>query len=231
MSQAELDLRVESRAGVGHLHFPVRRLVCAGWVGRDESALREHIKELGEHGVPAPTRIPIYLNFSRYLATTSDLVEVVSTETSGEVEYVILKDADLVYVGVGSDHTDRGFERYSIPASKQMYPKVVAPLVWPYDEVRDHWDSLVLRSWTTTGETRVLYQEAELATILNAEELLDGLPREDGLSTEVLVLFSGTPATRSGLIFGDSFEFELEDPVLVRAIRHGYRVRVLPQYG
>jgi len=37
-------------------------------------------------------------------------------------------------------------------------------------------------------------------------------------------------ATRSGLIFSDRFDFEMEDPVLARTIRYGYAIRVLPQY-
>ena len=45
-----------------------------------------------------------------------------------------------------------------------------------------------------------------------------------------MVLFSGTVATKSGLVYGDSFELEIEDPVLKRSIRHSYHVRILPQY-
>lgn len=230
MNDTQLELHIESEGPAEMLYFTVRRLICAGWVGRDQEALQRHIRELGDHGVPAPTRIPIYLNFSPYLATTSDLVDVVSGQSSGEVEYVVLNDGDRTYVGVGSDHTDRGFEKHSIPASKQMYPKVLAPVVWAYEEVGAHWDRLVLRSWTSADGRRTLYQEAKLGTILNVEELLAGLPRDDGLTTESFVLFSGTPATKGGLVFGDAFEFEMEDPVLHRVIRHGYRVRILPQY-
>jgi len=227
----QLKITVESVDASRDLVFPVRRLICAGWVGRDPVALQEHIDELAELGVPPPKRIPIYMNFSPYLVTTSDGVEVVSWESSGEVEYVVLKDEDLMYIGVGSDHTDRGFERYSIPASKQMYAKVVAPVMWPYDEVQGHWNEIMVRAWSSVARTRTLYQQAALGTILNVEELLDQLPEDDGLTTESFVLFSGTPATLTGLAFGDAFDFEMEDPVLGRTIRHGYQVRVLPQYN
>jgi hypothetical protein len=47
---------------------------------------------------------------------------------------------------------------------------------------------------------------------------------------ESFVLFSGTIPTKIGLIFGDFYEPVLEDPVLKRAIRHSYRVKILPQY-
>jgi hypothetical protein len=124
MESVELNLTVESRTAREPVLFPVQRLVCAGWVGRDKRFLQAHIDELAQHGVPAPTRVPIYLNFSPSLTTTSDVVYVISPETSGEVEYVVLKGADRTYVGVGSDHTDRGFEKFSIPASKHLYSKI-----------------------------------------------------------------------------------------------------------
>ena len=230
MHYPELKVKVESVEATQDLVLPIQRLICSGWVGRDPVALQEHIDELAEHGVPPPTRTPIYLNFSPYLVTISDGIDVVSAESSGEVEYVVLKDGDRLWIGVGSDHTDRGFEKYSIPASKQMYAKVVAPVVWPYEEVQNHWNKIIVRSWSWMNGTRTLYQEAELATILNPEELLDQLPTDDGLTTEGFILFSGTPATLTGLAFGDAFDFEMEDPVLGRTIRYGYRVRVLPQY-
>ncbi len=230
MGASPLHLTVESETGTRSLTFAVRRLICAGWVGRDPEALQAHIDELARHGVPPPSRTPIYLNFAPHLVTTDDMVDVVSPESSGEVEYVILKRGDEMYVGVGSDHTDRGFEKYSIPASKQMYSKVMAPVVWPYEEVEGHWNDIVIRSWTSSDNQRTLYQDEALAGILDAKELLEQLPRDDGLPAHEFVLYSGTPATKTGLIYGDAFEFEMEDPVLHRTIRHGYRVRVLPQY-
>jgi hypothetical protein len=230
MDHIKLNLIVESITGKQELTFPVWRLICAGWVGKNKEALRAHIDELGRHGVPAPTRTPIYMNFSPYLVTTSDIIDVISRESSGEVEYVVLNQGRQTYIGVGSDQTDRGFEKFSIPASKQMYAKIMAPLVWPYDEVKNHWDQIVIRSWTAREGKRVLYQEGALATILDVETLLDRLPKDDDLPGDGLVLFSGTIATKMGLIYGERFDFEMEDPMLGRKIRHGYQVRVLPQY-
>ena len=230
MDYMELELVVESITGKQELLFPMRRLICGGWVGRDKEALQVHIDELAQHGVPKPTRTPIYMNFSPYLVTTSDAIDVISAESSGEVEYVILKEGERIYTGVGSDHTDRGFEKFSIPASKQMYAKVMAPVVWPYQEIKDHWDQIVLRSWTTSKGKRMLYQEEALASILDVEALLEQLPKDEGLPTDGLVLFSGTIPTKIGLVYGEGFDFEMEDPILNRKIRHGYKVRVLPQH-
>jgi hypothetical protein len=174
--------------------------------------------------------MPIYLNFSPYLATTSDGIDVITKESSGEVEYVILKEGDRTYIGVGSDQTDRGFEKFSIPASKQMCAKIMAPVVWPYQEIKDHWDQIVIRSWTTSDGKRMLYQEDALATILDVEALLEQLPKDEGLPADGLVVFSGTVATKIGLVYGERFDFEMEDPLLDRNIRHGYQIRVLPQH-
>ena len=230
MDHLKLNLVVESITEKRELIFPLRRLICAGWVGRDKEALQAHIDELAEHGVPGPTRTPIYMNFSPYLATTSDAIDVISGESSGEVEYVVLKEGDRIYIGVGSDQTDRGFEKFSIPASKQMYAKIMAPVVWPYQEVKDHWDQIVIRSWATSEGKQVLYQEDALASIMDAEALLEQLPKDEGLPIDGLVLLSGTITLKGGLVYGERFDFEMEDPVLDRKITHGYHVRVLPQH-
>ena len=44
-------------------------------------------------------------------------------------------------------------------------------------------------------------------------------------------MFGGTFAAKGGIRPADRFEFELEDPVLKRKIRHGYDVIVLPVLG
>ena len=112
-----------------------------------------------------------------------------------------------------------------------MYAKCLAHEAWSYQEVREHWDELFLRSWVNQGAKRTLYQEASLSSILSPKELLKELPKEGLLQEEGIVLFSGTIATRAGLVYGDSYGLELEDPVLKRKIQHHYRVKILPQYA
>ena len=230
MKPIELNVTLETKSGRAPLAFVVERLVCAGWVGRDKKAVQAHMEELAQHGIPGPSQTPTYMNYSPYLATPDTAIDVVGPESSGEVEYLIFKNAGEIYIGVGSDHTDRDMEKHSIPGSKQMCAKVLAPVVWPYSEVRGHWDRILLRSWSEDRGQRVLYQEDALGTVLDVERILSGLPKDDGLPENGMLIFSGTVATRMGLIFGDRFDFEMEDPVLGRSIRHGYSVRVLPQY-
>jgi len=42
------------------------------------------------------------------------------------------------FIGAGSDHTDRGFEKYNIPDSKQMHLKPFASTDWDLNDVDDH---------------------------------------------------------------------------------------------
>lgn len=230
MTPPTLNLTVQEKSGERALSFPVKRLVCSGWVGRDRAALQAHIDELAELGVGGPTRTPIFMNFPPYLVNSAEAVEVISEESSGEVEYVVLKGEGRAFVGVGSDHTDRGFEKYSVPASKLMYPKVLSPVVWPLEEVAEHWDRLIIRSSVTQGGKKSLYQEEPLAAILDLATILAAMPKTDGPADDGLVLFSGTIATKGGLIYGSRFDFEMEDPVLGRKTGHGYDVHILPQH-
>jgi hypothetical protein len=80
------------------------------------------------------------------------------------------------------------------------------------------------------GKERSLYQEAPLGSIIPPEELLKELPRDGFLQQEGLVLLSGTIPTQSGLVYGDSYDLEMEDPVLKRKIQYSYRVDILSQY-
>jgi hypothetical protein len=170
------------------------------------------------------------MNLSPYLLTTDGEIAVISEKSSGEVEYVLLSQGEEIWVTVGSDHTDREMETHSIPASKQMYPKCLASEGWPYSDLKDHWDELILRCWVQKKGKRSLYQEAPLGSIIPPEELLSELPREGLLQEEGLVLLSGTVPTQSGLIYGDSYDLEMEDPILKRSIRHSYEVGILSQY-
>jgi hypothetical protein len=65
------------------LVFTASYLICGEWVGKDPKGLQTQVEERGRVGVPAPRRIPIYLNFSPYLLTTDNEITVVSDLTSG----------------------------------------------------------------------------------------------------------------------------------------------------
>ena len=125
----------------------VRELVIAGWTGRDEAALRKHIRELEEIGVKPPKTTPIFYRVAADLLTTASEIQVSGPDTSGEVEFVLLAKPDGLWVTVGSDHTDRKAETIGVSLSKQLCAKVIAKDAWRYDDAKPHWERLVLRSW------------------------------------------------------------------------------------
>jgi len=215
----------------GSQELAIDRLVVAGWVGKDRAALQKHIDELAALGVTPPGRTPTYMNLSPSLLTSGEVMSVVGPNSSGEVEAVVVGARDgKRYLTVGSDHTDRQFEQYGIPESKQMCAKPLAGEAWPLDEVRDHLAEVTLRSWVVDGGQRRLYQEGTLAANRDIFELLDGMPPEcvpDGCS---FCLFCGTFAAIGGLAYGERFAIEMSDPLRKRRITHAYDIRVLPQF-
>jgi hypothetical protein len=223
-----LDLRVVSRSGEKSLSMNIASVWNGGWAGRNRAEVQKHVDELAEHGIAGPSVVPIYFPLSNNLLTLSDRIQAVGPESSGEVEYVLLFGEQGTLVGVASDHTDRAFERHGIQEAKQMYPNVMAREVWPYDEVRDHWDELELRCWVTVGSQRRLYQDITLAELLSADQWLEIIERE-GINRPGTAFLSGAPPTVGGLAFGQRYEIELNDPLLGRALRHDYAVELLPR--
>lgn len=207
--------------------FQTNRLVIAGWTGRDEAALKKHIRELEEVGVKPPRTTPIFYRVSGSLLTYADEIEVLGPDTSGEVEFVLLSGPDGLWVTVGSDHTDRKAETIGVALSKQLCPKPISREAWRYDEVKPHWDRLVLRSWIQEQGKKVLYQEGEVSAMRSPEDLMNRFGKlETGYG-----MFGGTFAAKGGIRPAPSFEMELEDPVLKRKIAHKYSIRELPVEG
>lgn len=209
----------------------VRQVILAGWTGRDRLAQEKHIAELELLGVRRPPTTPVYYHVSSSRLRTSESIEVTGTDSSGEVEFVILQTGGSLWIGVGSDHTDRKVETYNITVSKQMCDKPIARELWLFDELKDHWDNLVLRSWAVNDGSKRLYQEGNVSAILHPQDLISGYTR-DGISlTEGTAMFGGTLAAIAGIQPADRFEFELEDPVLKRRLAHGYDIHALPIAG
>ncbi len=205
-----------------------RSLIIAGWTGRDADAIEEHIAELEAIGVPRPKTVPCFYRVAAALLTATDVIEVPGSSSSGEVEFVLFASHGGMLVGVGSDHTDRRVETYSITVSKQMCAKPIAPAAWRHADVAGHWDELILRSWAVENGDRRLYQEGPVAAMRMPEDLIER--HFDGASElpADTAMFCGTIAVRGEVAPAERFEFEIEDPVLNRRIRHGYDIRSLP---
>ncbi len=107
-------------------------MINAGYVGRNQAEVRRHVEELAAKGIPAPKSTPVLFPKVRRALVTDESIEVYGEETSGELEYVLLiRDENEIYVGLGSDHTDRKLEETDIPRSKQVCPNVLSKTVWP----------------------------------------------------------------------------------------------------
>ena len=211
------------------IELRVNRVYCIGYAGRNQAKVREHIDELAKIGVSAPPRTPTVYPVSTYLLTAGATIMAQGKETSGEVEFVLFLEGDKTYVSVGSDQTDRDLEKVSILKSKQMCEKVVASQVWDYDDVRDHWDSLILRAWVTDEKGKRLYQDGPATALLPVPDLIDAVKRETDQNLNGAVIYSGTVPTHGGFVFAKTWDLELEDPVLKRKIAHRYEVKALEQ--
>jgi hypothetical protein len=225
-----LSLALQSRSGARKAEVPIKQCVVAGWTGRDQAAVEKHIKELEALGVKRPATTPIFYRCSAARMTTGKTIEAVGDSSGGEVEFVLLQHDGRMWVGTGSDHTDREVEKYGVTVSKQMCDKPVAPVFWAYDDVAPHWDRLILRAHVTEGGKRALYQEGPVTAMRDPADLIKRYTGAGSLA-EGTIMFCGTLAARGGVRPTDHFEFEMEDPVLNRKIAHAYSVQKLPILG
>jgi hypothetical protein len=230
VSARVLPLLLTSAAASVRRNVQIDRAVIAGWTGRDAGAVEKHIAELEALGVKRPATTPIFYRVSAARLTADDGIEALGESSSGEVEFVLLQHADRLWVGAGSDHTDREVEKYGVTVSKQMCDKPVAPALWAFDEVAPHWDRLVLRAHIYEKGQRTLYQEGPVTAMRDPLELIERYEGKRALADGTL-MFCGTLAAHGGVRPSEYFDFELEDPVLARKIHHRYRVRSLPVLG
>src|SRR3954468_2258849 len=92
----------------------IKRLVVAGWTGRDQAALEAHIRELEALGIARPKSTPIFYRVAAALLTTADVIEVIGGDSSGEVECIVYALGEGLWLGLGSDHTDRKAEAIGV---------------------------------------------------------------------------------------------------------------------
>lgn len=220
-----LTFNCVSRAGEELREFHINDVIIAGWTGRDCDAVEAHIVELEELGVKRPATVPCYYFVTEDRLTQRESIQVLGYESSGEIEFFLLNDGERLWVGIGSDHTDRKVEAYDITVSKQICSKPVGRTLWPLDEVREHWDQLELRSWRDDCGTAVLYQEGKVTTMLAPETLLERFSTTCGVTFEPgMVMFCGTLAAIGGIQYTTHLTLELSDPLLDRTIRFGYQM-------
>jgi hypothetical protein len=230
-AQVTFDAVFTSQGGQVTDSVTVTRVIVGGWTGRDRDALQHHIDELAKIGVTPPEKTPTFYRVGVSRLSTADAIEVIGDGSSGEVEYVLLKHRGQIWVGAGSDHTDRVVEHMGITVAKQLCDKPVATEFWPLSEVEGHWDRLLIRSVIAENGQEVVYQDGSVSGLLSPAELMACL-REDGDDlADGELMFGGTCAAIGGVRFSPTFRMELTDPVLDRQIRHSYAVVPVPIRG
>ena len=222
---------------VSHRVVSVKKLCLGRYCSRDTEAMRKFLDEKRAEGYATHGNAHICKK-SRYLLTNEGVIELQGSQKdqSGEVEFVAVIDKGEVLITVGSDHndftiltmwTDRLGKIYDSAKGKQMCPAVVAKGAWFYEDVKDHWDMLNLRSYVTVSGRRVPFQDFKLSANVDLEYHFRTNPwlKEDGV-----VLFGGSSDTLPTVppdLFPTDFHFEIHDPILNRTISHSYTVQFL----
>lgn len=225
----EIQLLVQTNTRVNRVrqqNFRVDRMINAGFTGRNQEEVRHHLDELSAKGIEVPEETPVLYPVVPGALTSEDTIRVYGEETSGEIEYILfIVNPGEIYVGIGSDHTDRKLEELDIPRAKQITPNVFSPLVWPLEEVAGHWDNLVMGCEVTAGGETLTYQEGALGLLMSPPELMDLIQGKLGSELTNTVIYSGTVKMETEeFVFAHRFEGRLEDPELGRTISFGYDV-------
>lgn len=172
------------------LDLDAPRLIVAGYTGRDAAAVAAHIEELAAISIPPPASVPAFFELDAGLVTSDPVVGVTGSNTSGEVEPVLIRHVGRLYLGVGSDHTDRDLERTDIANSKAACPKPVGHqiIALPDDLDALDWDAISVES-DVDGRP---YQRGSLAALRTPADLLSRLTTTLGESGGSVIVFAGT---------------------------------------
>lgn len=210
-----------------NIDFDFDKVFVIGYAGRDIEKTQEHIDELErELGVAPPKKIPTIFEVSKEIVTQDSKLKFVGEKTSGEAEYVILLKNGKKYITIGSDHTDRELESVSIFKSKQVCLKPIADIIWDYDEIKNHWDSIRLISNQIIDGKEIKYQNDTLASILPVEKILEELKERVG-DIDNSIIYSGTVPLIGDFEYGDKFLSRIVDEELGRSINLNYDVNVI----
>lgn len=222
----EIQLKLQKNGREIAVPFHVDRMVNAGFTGRDQKEVRHHLDELSAKGIEVPTETPLIYPVIPGTLTTAEKIVVYGPETSGEIEYVLfIKNETEIYVGIGSDHTDRKLEETDIPRAKQMCPNIVSPAVWDLGDVAGHWDDLVMSCRVKKDGRDLEYQKGSLDLLMSPVELMAFVAAKVTGPLSDTVIFSGTVKMETPeFVFADHFSGRLTDPVLKRELAVTYRI-------
>ena len=202
----------------------------------DRDQLNEYLAEMGAEG-EAPERLPSVGPKPNYLVTTERTMQVTSSTTAGEAEFVMYPTEDELYIGVGNDHKEYDLMPGDGRLSNSTCPSVVSDEVWVFDELVDHWDEIQLRSWVEQDGSLDLYQEAPMSAFMRPDAIVEAVDDKTPHPITGTAVWSGTISRSSDgepggvdpypeVISGDFYLIQLYDPVLDRRLVTHYDVHV-----
>ena len=219
-----MKFNIVTKNGNEELELIPKNVYVVGYSGSNKEKTMAHIKELEEQlNVAPPKKIPTVFEVSKELLTQDKDLVFVDDMTSGECEYIIMIKDGTIYIGLGSDHSDRRLEALSVPKAKQICLKPISKDFWKYDEIREHFKKIKLNSKIDAEN----YQMGTLADIMSVEDILKELEDRIGPMDNVII-YSGTVPLVKGYTYGKNFYLELVDEILNRKISFDYNIIVVP---
>ncbi len=229
----DIQLLLQKNNTLTPISFNFDKMLNAGFTGRDQAEVRHHLDELSAKGIEVPESTPTLYPVIPSALTAETSIDVYGEETTGEIEYVLfIKNEKEIYVGIGSDHTDRKLEELDIPRAKQITPNLISPVVWELSELIDHWDDLSMECSVQQGNKTILYQKGGLGLLMSPKELMEFVSQEIEGPLDNSVIFSGTVKMETDdFVFTDIFSGLLVDPTLNRSIGFNYTIKPMRYMG
>lgn len=221
-----LNFSVDEKQKKKNISMKCEHVYVVGYSGRNTEMVKKHIKELQEQlGAIPPEHVPEIYDCPVDILAQEEKIQCTGAQTSGEIEFVIVSVDGEIYIGAGSDHTDRLLEGKSVLNAKLACPKVIGKDLWKYEEVKEKWDELQMSAWQEKDGEKIHYQEGTTENILPVEKILQIL-QERGRKIENSVIFSGTVPLLGQYCYGDKFEGTLKDLQSERELKVKYSVEV-----
>jgi len=191
----------------------LRKVLIAGWAGRDPAGVQHHIDELAAIGITPPSETPLFYEVSRDRLNTTGCIQEVGTDSGGEVELVLWRLNGVLYLGLGSDHTDRALESHSVALSKQICDKPVSTQVIAWDDLKSPLDDLTMACDIFEDGGWVSYQKGLLNTLIPPQDLL-ALAEQRGAiaASDDLAMLCGTMPAIGGVRAAERYQMSLSDP-------------------
>ncbi len=206
----------------------LNKVLIAGWAGRDKAGVQHHIDELQAIGVAPPSETPLFYEVSRDRLNRSGHIQEVGPNSGGEVELVLWRLGGVLYLGLGSDHTDRALESHSVALSKQICDKPVSDRVIALNDLACPLDDLTLRCNIFEDGDWIVYQHGGLNALIAPGDLLDMARARGAISTtDDLAMFCGTLPAIGGVRTPDRYHMTLEHPDGSVLVTLRYRVERL----